>query len=416
MAQHIADRLTAPGPKRMLALDGGGVRGMITIGFLERIEEMLRQRHGRQDYVLADYFDLIGGASVGSILATMLALGWPVSRVRREFCDAADDIFRRTLTRWGVFRPKFSDKSLKKHAHRILGDTRLDSERFKTGLAIVAKRVDSGSAWVVYNNPNGKYWEDKYSDGRRRIGNRHYRVADLIRASTAAPSYFSPHRISIHEDNGAIGVDGDFVDGGISPYNDPSLLMFMMAGMRGYRLGGVEDVVDEWGRTAERGIPWKLGEDQLLIISIGAGEYRVTSKASRLKPAILFAGKSLMGMTSDAQATTLKMMQWLANPCNPGKAWEVNREVGNLADDNFGELIGAKRGFVSFARYNVKLNNEWLDQKLDVVPLSKRRLRSMQELDDPFNIADYQFLARRAAAYQVTSDDFPWQFDNHKCG
>ena len=127
MAQHVADRLTATGPKRMLALDGGGVRGMITIGFLERIEQVLRQRHGRNDYVLADYFDMIGGTSVGSILATMLALGWPISRVRSEFCNAADDIFRCTPTRWGLLRPKFSDRRLRKHAHRILGDMRLDA-------------------------------------------------------------------------------------------------------------------------------------------------------------------------------------------------------------------------------------------------------------------------------------------------
>src|SRR5207253_118599 len=36
--------LFAPGPKRVLALDGGGVRGAITVAFLERIEELLKQR------------------------------------------------------------------------------------------------------------------------------------------------------------------------------------------------------------------------------------------------------------------------------------------------------------------------------------------------------------------------------------
>jgi hypothetical protein len=419
MAEHIARRLTAPGPKRMLALDGGGVRGMITIGFLERIEEILRQRHGRRDYVLADYFDMIGGTSVGSILATLLALGWPVAAVRREFCDAADDIFRRSPTRWGILAPRFSNRRLERRIRARLhderrGDMRLDSDRLRTGLAIVAKRADTGSPWVVYNNPSNKYWDDRYDGkGKRTIGNRHYRVADLVRASTAAPSYFDPHTIEIHEDTKADGAKGVFVDGGVSPYNDPSLLMFMMAGVRGYRLGGTEAVFDEANRPVVRGIPWQLGHDKLLIISVGAGDYRIRTASARGKPALLFAGRALLGMTSDAQAMTLKTMQWLANP---NKAWTVNREVDDLRWENLGELLGAPRRFLSYARYNVKLEHDWLVKKLGIKRLSDRRLRSLQKLDDPFNIYDYQFLARRAAAHQVTPDDFPWQFDNHKFG
>lgn len=39
----LLERLTAPGPKRMLALDGGGILGALTLGFLERIEQFLRE-------------------------------------------------------------------------------------------------------------------------------------------------------------------------------------------------------------------------------------------------------------------------------------------------------------------------------------------------------------------------------------
>ncbi len=44
---ELLDRLAAPGPKRILALDGGGMRGIVTLGFLARIEAVLRERHGR---------------------------------------------------------------------------------------------------------------------------------------------------------------------------------------------------------------------------------------------------------------------------------------------------------------------------------------------------------------------------------
>ncbi|MDX1925468.1 MAG: hypothetical protein SFV81_03055, partial [Pirellulaceae bacterium] len=243
--------------------------------------------------------------------------------------------------------------------------------------------------------------------GTHRLGNRHYRIADLIRASTAAPSYFRPHKIQIHEDPKATDADGIFVDGGISPYNDPSLLLFMMAGIRGYRMGGVQTYIDKDGVEKERGIPWKLGDDQLLIISVGTGDYRVTTRSSRWKPAIMFAGKSLLGMTSDAQSLSLQMMQWLANP---KKAWTVNSEIDDLRDDHLGELIGAPGRFLSFARYNVKLEQKWINDKLGM-KFSKWRLRRLQKIDSPPQIEHYLNLGRQAAAYQVTPDDFPAAFD-----
>jgi uncharacterized protein len=58
----LRERLIAPGPKRILALDGGGIRGVVTLGFLARIEALLRDRFGRPDMALADYFDLAAAA------------------------------------------------------------------------------------------------------------------------------------------------------------------------------------------------------------------------------------------------------------------------------------------------------------------------------------------------------------------
>src|SRR5690349_21153748 len=63
------------GPKRILALDGGGVRGAIAVAFLEEIEQVLSQNLQRP-VQLNHYFDLIGGTSTGAIIACALALGF----------------------------------------------------------------------------------------------------------------------------------------------------------------------------------------------------------------------------------------------------------------------------------------------------------------------------------------------------
>ena len=60
--------LFCPGPKRILALDGGGVRGAITVAFLEQIEKVLSDRLGEPIH-LANWFDLIGGTSTGAVIA-----------------------------------------------------------------------------------------------------------------------------------------------------------------------------------------------------------------------------------------------------------------------------------------------------------------------------------------------------------
>jgi predicted acylesterase/phospholipase RssA len=68
-----------PEIRKILALDGGGIRGIITLEILARIESLLREKSGRRDdFVLADYFDFIAGTSTGAIIGTALSLGMTV--------------------------------------------------------------------------------------------------------------------------------------------------------------------------------------------------------------------------------------------------------------------------------------------------------------------------------------------------
>jgi len=66
----------AGGPYRLLALDGGGIRGLITLAILVRLEEMLANAlGGGDDFRLCNFFECIGGTSTGAIIATGLARG-----------------------------------------------------------------------------------------------------------------------------------------------------------------------------------------------------------------------------------------------------------------------------------------------------------------------------------------------------
>jgi len=57
-SSHVTRRMQKSPPYRLLALDGGGIRGIITIEVLAELERVLQQALGKDDtFVLADYFD-----------------------------------------------------------------------------------------------------------------------------------------------------------------------------------------------------------------------------------------------------------------------------------------------------------------------------------------------------------------------
>ena len=148
-----------PGPKRILALDGGGLRGIVTLGYLNRIEELLKKRHGGGDgFRLAHYFDLVAGTSTGSIIAAGLALGMSVEELTNLYMDLGKQVFRKSRWRQGILRARYSHDKLSANLKKILGQrTTLGSPDLTTGLLIMTKRMDTGSPWPLGNNPAGKY-------------------------------------------------------------------------------------------------------------------------------------------------------------------------------------------------------------------------------------------------------------------
>ena len=81
------------------------------------------------------------------------------------------------------------------------------------------------------NNPRQKFWEHRRNEKGEieRVGNRYYKLRDVVRASTAAPYYFAPQRMEIFQHAQGDRLEGLFVDGGVSPYNNPAWQLFMLA-------------------------------------------------------------------------------------------------------------------------------------------------------------------------------------------
>src|SRR4051794_24021850 len=103
--------LFGPGPKRVLSLDGGGVRGAISLGFLEKLEKTIEEIEGKPT-LLCDWFDLIGGTSTGAIIAGALAFGYRASEVRAFYEALGPRVFRRRFWRVKGLLSKFDRKNL----------------------------------------------------------------------------------------------------------------------------------------------------------------------------------------------------------------------------------------------------------------------------------------------------------------
>ena len=373
----------AKGPKRILALDGGGIRGILTLEFLKTIENLVKQRLG-DDAVLCDYFDLIGGTSTGSIIAAGLACGMTIDELQKLYRNIGASVFQpgglaRVLPESlrGKFSPKFPSEPLQRELDRQLGaDTTLDSDKIRTGLMIMTKRLDTGSPWPLNNSGRGKY---AAQDGALRL-------TQIVRASTAAPTYFAPEGIVIHSRDGTV-VDGAFVDGGVTPFNDPALQLLMLAALQGH------------------GFRWPTGRDRILIVSVGTGHYRRQPRhadAIIAEPAALQGLVALQSLMEDCERMNRTTLQWLTNCLTP---WLVDRAVGNMKLDS-----QAGPQLATYVRYNVLLEQDWLTSELGL-ELSPGKIQQISKMDDPSNLSDLAELGRLASAKLVRPEHLPAAFD-----
>jgi len=182
------------------------------------------------------------------------------------------------------------------------------------------------------------------------------------------------------------GVKGLFVDGGVSPHNNPALSMLMLGTLKGY------------------GFHWPVGADRLMLLSLGTGAtpFKSTQQLLKRQPAVVLAIAALRSLMNDSDQLGQTLLQWMSNSPTP---WPIDGEVGNLADDVIGE-----KSLLHYLRYDAPLVQGWLAQELGL-QLEQAEIESISAMDRPENGARLLQIGQQAAARQVSAEHFPAQFD-----
>jgi uncharacterized protein len=382
---NLIARIEPEGPKKLLAIDGGGIRGVLALEVLQRIEDLLKTKSGHADFTLADYFDYIAGTSTGGIIAAGLSIGMSVKDILGFYQDAGGQMFvKANLLR--RLRYKFEDEPLAAQLKKVFEvGTTLGSEKLRTLLLLVMRNASTDSPWPISNNPYAKY-----NDSARPDCNLKFPLWQLVRASTAAPTYFPPEVIVLPGTKPRERKEFVFVDGGVTMYNNPAFQMFLMATLDRY-----------WGLKPEA--RWRSGANRMLIVSVGTG----TSPDARqgLQPEqmnLLFNATTIPSALMFAALNEQDLLCRVFGKCLAGDS--IDRELGDLVG-SAGPLQGGQKLF-TYLRYNAELTR----QGLDGLGCPEIQPETVQQLDSIDGIPDLRRVGKRVAETKVLErhfDGFP---------
>ena len=388
----LLERLQMEGPKRILALDGGGIRGALTLGYLQGIEDILRKQHDNDPaFRLCDYFDLIGGTSTGSIIASCLAIGMKVSDIKEMYFELGGKIFGRKYKWWNVFqlddliKARYDAAPLEEELRKAFTDPetneeiKLGSDKILTGLCIVAKRADTNSVWPIINHPKGRFYNSTAGKNSEIL------LWKAVRASAAAPTYFIPQVIEV----GGGLPNAAFVDGGLSMANNPALQLLMVASLKGFPFH------------------WKLGADNILMVSVGTGMGRLDRiPADVMDNHLLNWAMEIPDMLmQDASWHNQIILQWLSS--SPTR-WEIDSEIGRMEDDLLVADTSSK-GLLSYLRYNMWLDADNL-KSLTNKTYNRKQINALLEMSNAESRFELYDLGYAASMKEVQSAHFPENF------
>lgn len=201
--------------KRILSIDGGGMRGIVSAVLLQSLEAKLCEYANRPNARIGDYFDLVAGTSTGAILTGLYLYAnergeskFSAKEITQAYIDYGQYIFRKQLGFpfiGACYTNRYFEEMLDSYFHE---DTLAD---LRKPCLMTAYDITSRKA-VFFNSVSGRADADK-----------NYKLKDAILSSCAAPTYFPPTRKQMKR-----GCEGCLVDGGVIA-NNPSICALIEA-------------------------------------------------------------------------------------------------------------------------------------------------------------------------------------------
>lgn len=388
---HLESRYGTQQPRKLLALDGGGIRGVMTLQVLIKMEEMLAKKSGQgENFRLCNYFDYIGGTSTGAIIAAGLAIGKSARFLSDFYQEVGPAMFEKAFILQRL-KHLYKSEPLTEKLKEVFGaDTTLSSDDLKSLLLVVTRNVTTDSPWPISSNPYAKYNAPDRPDSNRQIP-----LWQLVRASTAAPVFFPPEVVQWDPDDPAKAFM--FEDGGLTPYNNPAFLLARMATHPAYRLN------------------WHTGEKNLLVMSLGTGSAPTVDAdvsgggKNAFSNLVSFPGALMYGSAVDQDINCRVIGRCIhggefdkeLGACDT----EIDSEVGDLVyrDEPVPDDLG--RQFI-YARYNAELSTKWLEKRGlgDIEPSKVSQLDSIAAIPDLIRVG--QALAQEVKLEHFCLDRF----------
>jgi hypothetical protein len=246
----------------------------------------------------------------------------------------------------------------------------LGSPALKTLLLLILRNATTDSPWPLTNNPRALF-----NDRARTDCNLDLPLWQLVRASTAAPTYFPPERIQVGS------REFLFVDGGVTTYNHPGFLLFLHATLEPYRLC------------------WPTGPEKMLLVSVGTGTAAdANANLSSGQMNLLYNARSIPAALVHATLTEQDMLCRVFGRCLHGG--ELDLELGDLrwSPDR---VVTALPKLFTYLRYTADLSRSGLDR----LGLAAVEPEDVQQLDSIEHVEELQ-LVGRAVGREVQATHF----------